>query len=90
MAINSPGFITYYAVDAINYTPPPLPEAETLDVPFLPSVILDAARLPLSDAQRERKRLIGVCDGRYFTCARSNEILSFHRRLIDSGLIVPY
>jgi phosphoglycerol transferase MdoB-like AlkP superfamily enzyme len=83
----SPGFITYYAVEGINYRPPPLPEVETLDVPYLPLVILNAARLPLSDAFRERQRILAACNGRYFTCAPRDTILAFHRRLIDSGLI---
>ena len=36
----------------------PLPSLETLDVPYLPSVILAAAGLPLSDTYRERLRLM--------------------------------
>jgi len=28
-----------------------------------------------------------LCQGRYYTCARRREILRFHRRLIDSGVI---
>jgi hypothetical protein len=81
------GFITYYAVDAINYRPPPLPKIETLDVPYLGTVLLELARLPLSDAHRERMRLMQLCRGRYYGCARRDEILAFHRRLIDSGLM---
>ncbi len=34
----------------INYRVPPLPPFEALDVPYLGTVILDAAGLPLSDA----------------------------------------
>jgi hypothetical protein len=83
----SPGFITYYAVDGINYDPPPLPEVETLDVPYLPLVILNAARLPLSDSFQERQRILKMCNGRYYTCEPRNTIMAFHRRLIDSGLI---
>ena len=83
----SPGFITYYAVDGINYEPPPLPEVETLDVPYMPLVILNAARLPLSDSFRERQHILTACNGRYFTCAPHDTILAFHRRLINSGLI---
>lgn len=90
MALNSPGFLTYYAVDGQNYTPPPLPADETLDVPYMPLVILEAAGLPLSDSFRERKQLLATCDGRYYTCAERGRILAFHRRLIDSGLIIPY
>jgi phosphoglycerol transferase MdoB-like AlkP superfamily enzyme len=84
---DSPSLTTYYAVDGINYQPPPLPDHETLDVPYLGMVLLDAARLPLSDANRERRRLMAVCEGRYYGCRRRDEILAFHRRLIDSGLM---
>jgi hypothetical protein len=87
LPLESPGFLTYYAVDAINYQPPPLPDVRTLDVPYLPLVILEAARLPLSDSFRERQRLLSACDGRYFSCKPRDTILAFHRRLIDSGLI---
>jgi len=83
----SPGYITYYAVDGINYQPPALPAVETLDVPYMPVVILNAARLPLSDSFRERQRLLAACNGRYFTCEPRDTILAFHRRLMDSGLI---
>lgn len=83
----SPGFVTYYAVDGINYQPPALPAVETLDVPYLPLVILYAARLPLSDSFQERWRLLNACNGRYYTCQPHDTILAFHRRLIDSGLI---
>ena len=90
LALNSPGFLTYYAVDGINYQPPPLPTVATLDVPYMPLVILEAAGLPLSDSYKERKALLATCDGRYYTCAERERILAFHRRLIDSGLIIPY
>jgi hypothetical protein len=87
LPFDSLGFVTYYAVEGINYSPPPLPEVEMLDVPYLPVVILDAAGLPLSDSFRERKRLLTACNGRYFTCEQRGAILAFHRRLIDSGLV---
>jgi sulfatase-like protein len=76
--------VTYYAVDSVRYQPPPLPSVETLDVPYLPTVILAAAGLPPSDVNRERLRLMSLCRGRYHGCA---EIPAFHRRLIDSGII---
>ncbi len=87
LANDSLGFITFYAVEGLNYEPPPLPAVETLDVPYLGGVLIEAAGLPLSDAYAERKRLIGSCKGRYYGCERREEILSFHRRLIDSGLL---
>ena len=87
LPLESPGFITYYAVDGVNYRPPPLPDVETLDVPYMPLVILNAARLPLSDSFRERQTILATCEGRYFTCKPRDPILAFHRRLIDSGLV---
>jgi hypothetical protein len=81
------GFVTYYAVRGINYRVPPLPQFETLDVPYLGTVILEAAGLPLSDSHRERKRLMLLCRGRYQSCKHRDEILLFHRRLIESGIM---
>jgi hypothetical protein len=84
---DSLGFITYYATQGLNYTVPALPSFETLDVSYLGSVILDLAGLPLSDSHRERLRLMALCQGRYYGCSRRDEILRFHRRLIDSGVV---
>lgn len=84
---DSPGYLTYYTMDGINYDPGPLPDVDVLDVPYLGALLLNAAHIPPSDAQHERLRLLSICNGRYFTCAKRDEILSFHRRLIDSGLM---
>jgi len=81
---NPAALITFYAVDALNFEPAPLPEAEILDVPYLPGTILAAARLPLPDTYRERLRLAGQCEGRYHGCPA---VARFHRRLIDSGIV---
>jgi hypothetical protein len=81
------GFITYYAAHGLNYRVPALPPFETLDVSYLGSVMLNLAGLPLSDSHRERLRLMTLCQGRYYTCVRRRDILRFHRRLIDSGVI---
>ncbi|MET0653847.1 MAG: sulfatase-like hydrolase/transferase [Hyphomicrobiaceae bacterium] len=84
---DSIGFVTYYAARGVNYRVPTLPQFETLDVPYVSTVILDLASLPLSDSHKERKRLMYLCKGRYNGCAQRNEILVFHRRLIDSGIM---
>jgi phosphoglycerol transferase MdoB-like AlkP superfamily enzyme len=87
-ADGSPGpFITFYAVAGHNFPVSPLPEYDPLDVAYLGTVILEASGLPLSAAQRERERLMMVCAGRYFGCEPRSEILAFHRRLINSGLV---
>jgi hypothetical protein len=87
MRADNPGFMTYYAVEGINFDPAPLPTQASVDVPFLGAILLQAARLPLSEADSERLRLLRVCDGRYHACARRDEILGFHRRLMDSGMV---
>jgi len=84
---DSRGLLTYYSVDGVNYSPPSLPEIDVLDVPYLGTMMLQAARLPLPDSYQERLRLLALCQGRYFTCEKSQAILAFHRRLMDSGLI---
>ena len=85
---DSIGFHTYFAVHGINYRLPPLPRFQPLDVAYLGSIILDLAGLPLSDSHRERLRLMAECNGRYYSWARREDILAFHRRLIDSGVVL--
>ena len=84
---NAAALVTYYALDPVRYRLPPLAALETLDTAYLGTVILEAAGLPLSEAYRERKRLMLLCAGRYHDCAAREEILKFHRRLIDAGLL---
>jgi hypothetical protein len=71
---DSIGFLTYCVIDGINYRVPPLPDFDALDVPYHGMLILDAARLPLSDAHCGRKRLMMLCLGRYNSCAKRDEI----------------
>ena len=85
---NSIGFHTYYAVHGINYRVPPLPRFQPLDVAYLGSLMLQLAGLPLSDSHAERLRLMTLCNGRYYSCARREDILAFHRRLINSGVVL--
>lgn len=80
-------YITFYAIAGQNYPVPPLPHYDLLDIAYLGTVILDVAGLPLSEAHRERKRLMAACQGRYFGCEPHSQILAFHRRLINSGLV---
>lgn len=87
LAPESTGFITYYAARGVNYRVRPMPPFEVLDVPYLGTVILDLAGLPLPASHEERKKLMLLCKGRYFSCPQREQVLQFHRRLIDSGLI---
>jgi hypothetical protein len=87
LSAEGPGFITYYSVVTQNFRSPQPYDVQVMDVPYLGLALLDAARLPLSDSYRERKRLMLQCNGRYHTCADEGAVLAFHRRLIDSGLM---
>ena len=84
----SPGpFITFYAMEGNGFLVPPLPAYDPLDIAYVGTIMLEAAGLPLSAAQRERKRLMVACEGRYFGCEPRSQILAFHRRLINSGFV---
>jgi phosphoglycerol transferase MdoB-like AlkP superfamily enzyme len=87
LAAEGPGFLTYYSIVTQNWKAPQPYDLPVMDVPYLGLALLEAARLPLSDAFRERKRLMLQCDGRYHSCADGGAVLSFHRKLIDSGLM---
>ena len=65
----------------------PLPAYDPLDIAYVGTIMLEAAGLPLSAAQRARKRLMVACEGRYFGCKPRSQILAFHRRLINSGFV---
>ena len=80
-------FITFYAMQGNSFLVPPLPSYDPLDIAYLGTMVLEAAGLPLSAAQRERKRLMVACEGRYFGCEPRSRILAFHRRLINSGFV---
>lgn len=89
-APDSAAMTTYYAVDGVNYTPPPLPDIDVIDVGYLGALVLAEARLPMPESWRERLRLMQACNGRYYDCPKREDVLAFHRRLIDSGLLPKY
>jgi hypothetical protein len=84
---DNPGLLTYYSVDGVNYEPPPLPEEDVVEVPYLAALLLKEAKLPLPESYQTRLNLLSLCQGRYYTCSKSKKILAFQRRLMDSGLI---
>ena len=84
---NEAARITYYVVDGVRYRPPPLPSLDILDVAYLGTMLLQAAGIPPSEPYRERRRLMMLCRGRYYDCPARDEVLNFHRRLIESGLM---
>jgi hypothetical protein len=85
--VNPSAYTTYFAVEGLNYTPAPLPDVETLDITYLGLALLKAAKIPLTDVYRTRERLMTLCNGRYHDCPFRQQILEFHRQLIDAGLI---
>ena len=81
-------FTTYYAIDAVNFKPASVASAlGTLEAPYLPLVIQEAAGLPLDPAFAEQKRILNRCQGRFFLCDNGMETRRFNRLLIDAGLI---
>ena len=81
-------FTTYYAIDAINFNPPNLSSAlDTIEGPYLPLVVQEAAGLPLDPSFAEQKRILERCNGLFYACAGGAEARRFNRLLIDAGLI---
>ena len=77
---------TYYAVDALNFTPVDLSSAlDNLDAPYLPLIIQDAAGVPLDPGFSEQKRILQRCHGLFYRCADGAEVRRFNRLLIEAG-----
>jgi hypothetical protein len=81
-------FTTYYAIDAVNFTPKDLSSAlNTLDAPYLPLVIQEAAGVPLDPSFAEQKTILSRCQGQFYRCENGAQARRFNRQLIDAGLI---
>ena len=81
-------FTTYYAIDAVNFKPVKVTSAlDTLEGPYLPLVLQEAAGLPLDASFAEQKRILERCHGLFYACASGAEARRFNRLLIDAGLI---
>jgi len=79
---------TYYAIDTVNFTPADLSSAlDTLDAPYLPLVIQQAAGVPLGPSFSEQKKILQRCDGVFYRCAGGAEARRFNRLLIDAGSV---
>jgi hypothetical protein len=88
MAYDPRYFTTYYAIDAINFTPVDTSSAlDTLEGPYLPLVVQEAAGLPLDPSFAEQKNILMRCNGLFFGCDNGAEASHFNRMLIDAGLI---
>jgi phosphoglycerol transferase MdoB-like AlkP superfamily enzyme len=86
VARGSIGYQTFFTVNGVRFEPQ-FSSPDILDVPYLGTVLLEAAGLPLSDAHAGRKRLKIICDGLWFDCPKREHILSFHRQLLDDGIV---
>jgi phosphoglycerol transferase MdoB-like AlkP superfamily enzyme len=81
-------YTTYYALDGVNFKPADLSSAlDTLDAPYLPITVLEAAGLPLDPSFAEQKAVMQRCGGMFFRCNNGAEARRFNRLLIDAGLI---
>jgi Sulfatase len=79
-------FTTYYAIDAVNFTPADLSSAlDNLDAPYLPLVIQEAAGVPLGPSFSEQKKILQRCYGLFYRCAGGAEARRFNRLLIEAG-----
>jgi len=79
---------TYYAIDALNFTPVDLSSAlDELDAPYLPLVVQEAAGVPLGPTFSEQKKILKHCHGLFYRCAGGAEVRRFNRQLIEAGLI---
>ena len=81
-------YTSYYAIDAVNFKPVDLSSAlNTLDAPYLPLVVQEAAGVPLDPSFAEQKKILKRCSGQFYHCAAGAEARRFNRLLIDAGLI---
>src|SRR6202040_2711337 len=88
MAYDPRYFTTYYAIDAVNFKPVDVSSAlDTLEGPYLPLVVQEAAGLPLDPSFAEQKKILQRCNGLFYACAGGAEARRFNRLLINAGLI---
>lgn len=81
-------YATYYAIDAVNFEPVESPVVmDTIDGPYLPLVIQEAAGIPLDPSFEEQKNIMLRCKGMFYACKDGAEARRFNRLLIDAGLI---
>jgi len=82
-------YTSYYAIDTINFSPVDLSSAlDTLDAPYLPLVVLEAAGVPLDPSFAEQKKILQRCGGKFYLCNNGAEARRFNRLLIEAGLII--
>jgi phosphoglycerol transferase MdoB-like AlkP superfamily enzyme len=82
---NSVGLQTYFVVDGVNFIPQSLPDYEIIDAAYLGDIVLESARLPLSDISKARKNLMQLCKGRFFSCENQEAVKAFHKFVAEKG-----
>jgi len=81
-------FTTYYAIDAVNFTPVDISSALAgIEAPHLPLVVQEAAGLPLDASFAEQKRIFKHCNGLFYRCDGGAQARRFNQLLINAGLI---
>jgi Sulfatase len=81
-------YATYYAIDAINFEPVKSPAMmDTIDGPYLPLVVQEAAGIPLDPSFEEQKRIMLRCQGLFYACKDGSEARRFNRLLIEAGMV---
>jgi hypothetical protein len=81
-------FTSYYAIDAVNFKPVDMSSAlPTLEAPYLPLLVQEAAGVPLDPSFAEQKKILQRCHGAFYSCAGGEEARRFNRLLIEAGLI---
>src|SRR6266480_2468971 len=81
-------FTTYYAIDSVNFQPVKSPAVmDTVDAPYLPLVVQEAAGIPLDPSFEEQKNIMLRCKGVFYACKDGAEARRFNRLLIEAGFI---
>ena len=81
-------YTSYYAIDTVNFKPVDLSSAlGTLDAPYIPLLVQEAAGVPLDPSFAEQKKILKRCHGLFYRCGGGAEASRFNRMLIDAGLI---
>ena len=79
---------TYYAIDVVNFAPASVASAlDTIDAPYLPVVLMEAAGIPLEWDFAKEKAMLQRCGGIFYSCENGVPARQLNRLLIDAGLI---